>query len=283
MFHSSANHPGSPASRHFSIRRTGSGGSQQQHHHHHHHLHHHHQTIIHQKTSMESSESRHTLYELVEISKSSSSTIRTSSTITNYKYTTTTAPAAATTAPLLAATQPKPLHCCQQQQQLQPVQHPAPLTASLAESAECLSAGKLQRNCQLMRQHSTISGGGGMRASTAGSSAAAAAGAANDSKRMPIRISTSKRESKAAKTLSTVVGGFIACWLPFFVYYLLIPFLPRAQHSDIGMTVLTWLGWVNSAINPFIYAFYNSDFRLAFWRLTFRKFCKGSPDRNRWH
>lgn len=31
-------------------------------------------------------------------------------------------------------------------------------------------------------------------------------------------------------------------------------------------------GWINSAINPFIYAFYSADFRLAFWRLTCR-FC----------
>lgn len=30
-------------------------------------------------------------------------------------------------------------------------------------------------------------------------------------------------------------------------------------------------GWFNSAINPFIYAFYSADFRMAFWRLTFRK------------
>lgn len=30
-------------------------------------------------------------------------------------------------------------------------------------------------------------------------------------------------------------------------------------------------GWINSAINPFIYAFYSADFRLAFWRLTCRK------------
>lgn len=90
-------------------------------------------------------------------------------------------------------------------------------------------------------------------------------------KRMPIRISSLKRETKAAQTLTMVVGGFIACWLPFFVYYLLIPFLPQASVSENLMSFLTWLGWISSAINPFIYAFYNSDFRIAFWRLTFRK------------
>uniref|UniRef100_A0A182VD06 G-protein coupled receptors family 1 profile domain-containing protein n=1 Tax=Anopheles merus TaxID=30066 RepID=A0A182VD06_ANOME len=93
-------------------------------------------------------------------------------------------------------------------------------------------------------------------------------------KRIPIRISSLKRETKTAQTLSMVVGGFIACWLPFFVYYLLMPFIPDDSKSDDLMEFLTWLGWINSAINPFIYAFYNVDFRVAFWRLTLRKFFK---------
>lgn len=98
----------------------------------------------------------------------------------------------------------------------------------------------------------------------------------NGNNRIPIRISSLRRETKTAQTLSMVVGGFIACWLPFFIYYLLMPFLPKESVSNVLMEFLTWLGWINSAINPFIYAFYNADFRIAFWRLTFRKFCKNN-------
>lgn len=88
------------------------------------------------------------------------------------------------------------------------------------------------------------------------------------------RVASFRRETKTAQTLSIVVGGFVACWLPFFIYYLLTPFLPSSPTTSVVMGYLTWLGWINSAINPFIYAFYSPDFRIAFWRLTFRHFSK---------
>ncbi|CAG9118906.1 unnamed protein product [Plutella xylostella] len=87
------------------------------------------------------------------------------------------------------------------------------------------------------------------------------------------RVSSLRRETKTAQTLSFVVGGFVACWLPFFLYYLLTPFIPNKYVNPVLMYILTWLGWFNSAINPFIYAFYSPDFRVAFWRLTIKK-CK---------
>nr|ADK91078.1 tyramine receptor type 2 [Chilo suppressalis] len=87
------------------------------------------------------------------------------------------------------------------------------------------------------------------------------------------RVSSLRRETKTAQTLSLVVGGFVACWLPFFLYYLLTPFIPSSYVNPVLMYILTWLGWFNSAINPFIYAFYSPDFRVAFWRLTIKK-CK---------
>ncbi|KAG5884849.1 hypothetical protein JTB14_036086 [Gonioctena quinquepunctata] len=88
------------------------------------------------------------------------------------------------------------------------------------------------------------------------------------------RVSSFRRETKTAQTLSIVMGGFIACWLPFFILYLLTPFIKTKEVTKQIMPYLTWLGWLNSAINPFIYAFYSSDFRIAFWRLTLKHFEK---------
>lgn len=78
-----------------------------------------------------------------------------------------------------------------------------------------------------------------------------------------------KREHKAAKTLGVIMGAFLVCWLPFFTWYLTATLCADAcpELPEWGVSVLFWVGYTNSALNPIIYPCFNRDFRDAFRRL----------------
>ncbi|XP_034939360.1 putative tyramine receptor 2 [Chelonus insularis] len=80
------------------------------------------------------------------------------------------------------------------------------------------------------------------------------------------RISLSK-ERRAARTLGVIMGVFVVCWLPFFLMYVIVPFCPACCPSERVVYFITWLGYVNSALNPLIYTIFNLDYRRAFRRL----------------
>ncbi|KAI5626836.1 histamine H2 receptor [Silurus asotus] len=77
------------------------------------------------------------------------------------------------------------------------------------------------------------------------------------------------REHKAAVRLAVVLGAFVVCWFPYFTFFTIMgirkePDLPRMAYS-----VVLWLGYANSTLNPFLYAALNRDFRSAYGRLLF--------------
>lgn len=80
-----------------------------------------------------------------------------------------------------------------------------------------------------------------------------------------------KKEKRATLILGLIMGSFIACWLPFFFLYILVP--ACSSHCNIpesAFAIAFWLGYMNSALNPAIYTIFNKDFRRAFRRILFK-------------
>lgn len=75
------------------------------------------------------------------------------------------------------------------------------------------------------------------------------------------------RERKATKTLGIILGAFIICWLPFFVDTLVLAICKECWFDQLLFDAFTWLGYLNSLINPVIYTAFNDDFKQAFQKL----------------
>ncbi|XP_039605629.1 trace amine-associated receptor 1-like [Polypterus senegalus] len=81
---------------------------------------------------------------------------------------------------------------------------------------------------------------------------------AEDRKKTAVR----KRETKAAKTLSIVVGVFLTCWLPFFLSSSIDLYMNYSTPALVA-EILIWFAYLNSTFNPLIYAFFYTWFRKA--------------------
>ncbi|XP_064088046.1 alpha-1D adrenergic receptor-like isoform X3 [Macrobrachium nipponense] len=73
-----------------------------------------------------------------------------------------------------------------------------------------------------------------------------------------------KREVKAAKSLSIIVLFFLICWFPLYTINFAQSFCPRCTLvTPEAMYFTIILTHVNSAVNPFLYAYHMKDFRHA--------------------
>lgn len=79
-------------------------------------------------------------------------------------------------------------------------------------------------------------------------------------------IKTRMTEHKAAVTLGVIMGVFLVCWAPFFTANIVGAFCHSCIPSIVFST-FTWLGYVNSTMNPIIYSIFNQEFSQAFKRV----------------
>ena len=88
-----------------------------------------------------------------------------------------------------------------------------------------------------------------------------------------LTISRIRQSRKAASFLIGLVLVFYICWLPYTIVTIIISFCTEC----VGFTayeILTWLLWVKSAVNPFLYAYNSSRYRYNFKR--FLTCCKAN-------
>ncbi|XP_037117649.1 histamine H2 receptor-like [Syngnathus acus] len=76
------------------------------------------------------------------------------------------------------------------------------------------------------------------------------------------------REHKATVTLAAVIGAFVVCWLPYFILFTTLGLQENPDPNKVPeFSIVLWLGYANSALNPILYGALNRDFRSAYTHL----------------
>lgn len=69
-----------------------------------------------------------------------------------------------------------------------------------------------------------------------------------------------KRNRKAARMLGLLVASFTICWLPYTIVYPFCQFY-KTVLPNWFVSIVWWMGYLNSTINPFLYVYSNKNIR----------------------
>lgn len=81
-------------------------------------------------------------------------------------------------------------------------------------------------------------------------------------------------EHKASRVLAIVFACFFTCWTPFFIMNFTLGFC--GLHCSVPpsiASVILWLGYLSSTLNPVIYTIFNRRFREAFIKILKGRCC----------
>ncbi|KAK3780791.1 hypothetical protein RRG08_059435 [Elysia crispata] len=127
-----------------------------------------------------------------------------------------------------------------------------------------LSSFSLNTRCDSKTRRST-GGAASERGGVASGGSLSAGGVSGLKERLKtMRQSSSlNKEIKAARQLGVIMGAFTLCFLPYFILFMVVAFCDDCV-SPGHLTTATWVGYLNSTLNPFLYPLCNANFRVKF-------------------